>query len=257
MTSHALSVAAFNHWRFDRSAAMTLVELCHGGALYCYDSPYSCTIWVFVSDDALLISYFFKGDSPEGVRAEVKRLLDALRGDPGALKQGLYPGLAARYRASEDTMEVACFNPGDWCGLFRLDLPARWDQLPPGWPERERARIEQLVDERVKMAQASSAPDEIHPIGRALAELKMYARAEVVFRRILALEEKAGNPTREASALQSLGALAAHQRRYDDAAALLGKAVQRWIDACGASDPRVASARDTLERVKQRAKGML
>lgn len=257
MTESTINVAALNHWRFDRTAAMTLVDLCHGGALYYYDSPYSCSVWVFASSDAMLISYFFMGDSPDGVRAEVKRLLDALRGDPGTLKQGVYPGLAALCSASEDKVEVACFNPGDWCGLSRLDLPPRWDQLPPGWPESGRLRIAQLVDERVKMAQVSNLPDEIYPVGRALAELKMFARAEAVFRRILALEERAGNATREASALQSLGALVAHQQRYHDAAALLGKAVQLWTAACGAGDPRVVSARETLERVTQRANDAL
>lgn len=255
MTESGISVSAFNHWRFEGTAAMTLVDLCHGGALYYYESPYSCTVWVFASGDAMLISYSFRGGSPEGVRAEVKRLLDALRGcgDPGALKRGHYPEFAALCKPGDEAVEVACFHPGDWSGLARRELPPRWNQLPRGWAESERARIEQLVDERMKIAQASDLLVEIYPIGRTLAALGMFARAAAVFRRVLVLEERAGNASGAASATQSLGALAAQQQRYDAAAALLGKAVQLWTAAHGADDPRVASARATLERVVARS----
>lgn len=254
MTESGISVAAFNHWRFNCTAAMTLVDLCHGGALYYYDSPYSCSVWVFASSDAMIISYAFSGGRPDGVRTEVKRLLDALRGggDHGALTQGLYPNFAALCKPGDETVQVACFHPGDWTGLSRRDLPPRWDQLPPGWAQSERVRIEQLVDERVKIAQASDLLEAIFPVGRALAALGMFARATAVFRRVLVLEERAGNASGAAAATQSLGALAAHQQRYDDAVALLGKAVRLWTAACGADDPRVASARATLERVAAR-----
>lgn len=251
MTDSGISVAAFNHWRFDRTAAMTLVDLCHGGALYYYDSPYKCAVWVFAGGDAMFISYYFRGDSPDGVRAEVKRLLDALHddGDSITLTQGLYPNFAARCRPGGEAVQVACFHPGDWSGLSQRDLPPRWNQLPPGWAESERARIEELVGERVRIAQASDLLDEAYPIGRALAALGMLTRASDVFRRVLVLEERAGNATGVAAATQSLGALAAREQRYGEAAALLGKAVQLWTAVHGADDPRAASARATLERV--------
>jgi tetratricopeptide (TPR) repeat protein len=252
MVDMDLSVAGFNHWRYDRTAAMTLVDLCHGGALYYYESPYSCTVWVFASEDALLASYYFKGNTPEGVRAEVKRLLDALRGGDQSAFTGLYPNFAGLCKPGDEAVRLACFHLGDWWGLSRRELPPRWNQLPGGWPESERGRIEQLIDERVKIAQASSRLEEIYPIGRALAALDMFARAAAVFRRVLALEERAGNGSEAAAATQSLGALAAHQQHYDEAAELLRKAVQMWTAASGADDPRVASARATLERVLAR-----
>jgi tetratricopeptide (TPR) repeat protein len=259
MTEPEISVAAFNHWRYDRTAAMTLVDLCHGGALYYYESPYSCTIWVFAGGDAMLISYAFRaGVSPESVRDEVKRLLDVLHGggDAGTLKRDLYPGLAALCKPGDDAVEVACFNPGDWCGLLHRDLPPHWDQLPHGWAESERARIERLVDQRVKIAQGSSLLDEIYPIGRALDAQGLFVRAEPVFRRALELEERRGNASGVASATQSLGVVAARQQRYEEAAALLGKAVAQWTAARGADDPRVASARASLERVVARSRGV-
>ena len=85
----------------------------------------------------------------------------------------------------------------------------------------------------------------------------LFARAEIVFRRMLMLEEQAGNANGVASATESLGALAAHQKRYDDAAALLSKAIRLWTANGGADDPRVASARATLARVSRLVNGAL
>lgn len=254
MTNAEISVDAFNHWRHDRTAAMTLVDLCHDGALYYYQSPYSCTVWVFAGADAMLISYWFKGRGPEGVRSEVKRLLDALygSGDRSALEKGLYPNFAALHRPQEESLQVACFHPGDWCGLSRAELPPLWEQLPPEWPESERPRIAQLAKERVRIAAESDSRDAIHPVSRALMALRRFAEAEAVVRRLLALAERTSNPNEIAGATQSLGVVHAHQGRFDDAASLLVRAVQLWIVARGADDPQVASARNTLERVLAR-----
>jgi hypothetical protein len=254
VTNSAISVEAFNHWRYDRTAAMTLVDLCHGGALYYYRSPYSCTVWVFAGADALLISYSFEGRGPEGVRSEVKRLLDALYGssDYAALGKGLYPNLAALHRGEDESLWVPCFNPGDWCGLLRAELPPLWDQLPPGWLEPERARIAELAEARVRIAAASNSRDAIHPVSRALVALSKFAEAETVVRRILALAERTSDADAIAGATQSLGVVHAYQGRFDDAAPLLDRAIQLWSAARGTDDPRVASARDTLERVLAR-----
>jgi len=247
----------FDYWRENRVASMTLLDLHDDGALYYYESPYSCTVWVFVSVDSLIISYRIKGDGPEQVRAETRRLLDALdgRGDPAGVVTQFYPDYAAHRNLATGELKVANFRPGDWFGLTRQPLPVHWDQLPGDWPAAYRSRIADLVTERIRIAEQADSFPTLNAFARALAAQSRYADAERILRRALAICEKTVGPEHEdvASCVQSVGATLAFQARYPEAEAMLRRALDLWTRLRGPDDPSVASALNTIGSVLERS----
>jgi len=246
----------FDYWRENRVASMTLLDLHEDGALYYYESPYSCTVWVFAGTDSLIISYQLKGGGPEQVRAETRRLLDVLhgRGDlVGLVTQG-YPNYAARRNPATGELTVACFHPGDWFGLTRRPLPAHWAQLPRGWPEAHRPTIAELVPERIRIAEQSESFPLLDALGRALAAQSRHADAERIFRRALAICEKAVGPEHldVASCVSSVGVALAFQARYPEAESMLRRALDLWIRLRGPDDPSVASTLNSIGAVLER-----
>lgn len=247
----------FAYWRENRVAAMTLVDLQADGGLYYYASPYHCTVWVFAGVDSLIISYLLKGDGPDQVRAEVRRLLGALhgRGDPGAWKDRGYPNYAARLDPGTGKLTVACFHPGDWYGLTRIEpLPVHWDQLPAGWPDAYRSRLAELAAERIRLAESSGSFSILDSVGRALVRQSMHAQAERLYRRALAIcEETVGaEHTDTASSLQAIGVTLAFQARYAEAEEMLRRALAAWILIRGPEHPYVASALNSIGGVLER-----
>jgi tetratricopeptide (TPR) repeat protein len=247
----------FDYWRENRVASMTLLDLHEDGALYYYESPYSCTVWVFVGVESLLISYRIKGEGPEQVRAETRRLLDVLhgRGDPAGVMTQFYPNYAARRNAATGELKVANFRPGDWFGLTRLELPVHWDQLPGDWPAAHRSRIADLVTERIRIAEQSDSYPELNAFARALAAQSRYADAERILRRALVICEKTVGPEHEDAAfcVHSVGSALAFQARYPEAEAMFRRALELWTRLRGPDDPNVASALRSIGAVLERS----
>ncbi len=247
----------FDFWRENRVASMTLLDLHEDGALYYYESPYSCTVWVFVGVESLIISYRIKGDGPEQVRAEMRRLLDALHGrsDPAGVMTQFYPNYAARRNPATGELKVANFRPGDWFGLTRLPLPVHWDQLPGDWPAAHRSRIADLVTERIRIAEQADSFQTLNTFAHGLAGQSRYSDAERILRRALAICEKTVGPEHEdvASCVQSVGSTLAFQARYPEAEAMMRRALELWTRLRGPDDANVASALRSIGAVLERS----
>ena len=247
----------FDYWRENRVASMTLLDLHEDGALYYYESPYSCNVKVFVGVDSLIISYRLNGDRPEQVRAETRRLLDVLHGrrDPAGVMTQFYPNYAARRNPATGELKVANFRPGDWFGLTRLPLPVHWDQLPGDWPAAHRSRIANLVTERIRIAEQSDSYPVLNAFARALAAQSRYADAERILRRALAICEKTVGLDHEdfAFCVHSVGSSLAFQARYPEAEAMLRRALELWTRLRGPDDPNVASALGSIGSVLERS----
>lgn len=247
----------FAHWRENRVASMTLVDLHADGALYFYASPYNCTVWVFVGADSLIVSYSIRGDGPEQVRAEMRRLLDALHGDSDSdvLRSEGYPNYAAHRGSAAEKLRVACFHPGDWYGLTRIEpLLVHWDQLPPGWPETYRSKIAELVEERIHQAERDSSFAVLDATGRALVKQSLHEKAERIYRRALQVCESTygADHADTVSSLHALGITLAFQNRYAEAETLMRRALADWIRILGPSHQNVASMLNSLANVLER-----
>jgi hypothetical protein len=145
----------YEWWRGEFPRVATLVEVFPEGALYYYDSPYSCTVSVVVGRDFVFVDYLTPGLFPEKARGEILAWMADLQRRTGAPEMagemGWSPVYAARSDAASGTVLVGTLRPGDWCGLFMkrgLELPRYWDQLPDGWPESYRERIAELAATR-------------------------------------------------------------------------------------------------------------
>jgi len=133
--------------------AMTLVDILPEGHLYYY-RRWGLTLWVVAGAHSLIVAPTASHvceNSRAGMRRRVA-MWDRAR------KAGAEPDLfseagPAYYAASEDPqtgqLVVAWCHPGDWCGIVRASrLRRAWHELPDGWPDSDRERIERLARER-------------------------------------------------------------------------------------------------------------
>jgi len=146
----------YEWWRGKFPDRATLLEVFPEGALYYYQSPYSCTVSVVVGGDFVFVDYLVPGDDPERARRAILAWMADLQrrtsAPEAAGEMGWSPVYAARRDVASGAVLVGTLRPGDWCGLCLnrdLELPRCWDQLPVGWPESYRKRIAELAATRM------------------------------------------------------------------------------------------------------------
>ena len=142
----------FQLWLEGCPQYMTLVERLPEGDLYLYNE-FSSRIWLVVGNQSVIVAYHI-GESPEQIVARVQEWHSDLVAGIKPKDNSGYPLFGAYRDPADLSLKIVWFEPGDWMAFpAHLPLPEHRDQLPTGWPEENRKRIEELLLQRSQHAE--------------------------------------------------------------------------------------------------------
>ena len=144
------SLEFFRRWAEECPQYMTLIERLPEGDIYSYNE-FCVAIWLVVGSGSVVVAYQCR-EGPAEIAGRVQAWYRHLEGGivPKRDRRALgHPVYGARRNPGNGEVNTVWFIPGDWMGVAaHLPLPEHRDQLPIGWSEVNRKRLEGLLLER-------------------------------------------------------------------------------------------------------------